>query len=111
MEGSGDLATHCEELLAINRALFDGNHPEAAFHALEAALHCAADDYNAPALRRIEAIAAEQHRQIRQRQIGLPMSNELPDEDTTKQWGSMERLYSTAERQASAKAWTIELRG
>jgi hypothetical protein len=110
LERSDDLAARCAELLAANRTLFDADHPEAAYHALMAALHCAADLEDAPTLRRIEARAVEQHLRVMQRLRPVPPGESHDVRETTR-WASLERVYATAERQASTKASTLEVYG
>lgn len=107
--GAEDLAATCAELDAINARLFATEHPEAAFHVLAAAIHCATDLGDAPTLRHLEQIAAEQHRLLGQRARQV-----LPHEATlgatqALRWVSMERIYASAARQASVRASTIEL--
>jgi hypothetical protein len=117
MDGPDDLrelAMRRENLIATNRVLFDG-HPEAAYHALEAALHCAIDEEDVPALRGIAAIASEQHRHAAQRCVAAAtparpvVVGHLPDVGALTRWGSLERLYGAVEHQANVKASTIEL--
>ncbi len=55
MDSTDDLAARYAELLAANQTLFNADHPEAAYHALMAALHCAADLRDARLLRQVEA--------------------------------------------------------
>ncbi len=109
MKGSDDLAAFCTELLALNRILFDTGHLEAAYHALEAALHCADDRSDAPALRRIEAVAAEEHRRVTQ-YVRSALSNSATPQIESAHWVSLEGIYAIAVRQASIKASEFGLR-
>ena len=49
-----------DRLMAVNREAFGGAHYSAAYHALAGALHCAVDGGDAPGLREVGRVAAEQ---------------------------------------------------
>lgn len=107
MEWSSDLALMGNEMLAFNSTLFEAGHPEAAFHMLEAALHCADDCGDAATLHRVEAVGAQQHRQLAQ-QIQPGRLWKLGYVEATTRAASLERLYAAVELQARAKAAALE---
>lgn len=104
------LARSCTNLLTLNHQLFNLGHPEAAYHALEAAIHCAADAGDAPTLRRIEVVASAQRQALVERVSPIPPSDYGGLVEETR-LASLERIYATAERTAHAKAAAVELRG
>jgi len=107
--GAEDLAATCAELTAVNARLFATEHTEAAFHVLAAAIHCAADLGDAPTLRHLEQIAAEQQRFVGQRARQVLPHEATPGATQALPWVSMERIYASVARQASVRASTIEL--
>src|SRR5215475_14483086 len=64
MESSDHLAQRCTDLLEINHDLFGSGHPEAAFHALAAALHCAEDGSDVFLMSRVLDAARDEHHRI-----------------------------------------------
>lgn len=106
------LAAKCQQLLDLNAILFEAGIPEAAYHALEAATHCAAAINDAPLLREIAGRASEQELRAADTvdtfPSGLQGQKRSPAERA--RWESLERLFAAAERAASVKASTIEFR-
>ena len=109
MQDIEDLATLCKELVATSQLMFATDHPEVAYHLLEAAVHCAMDLSDASTLRQIEALATEQHRRVSQR-ISPALAWDTSQVVDTRRWVSFERIYAAAVRQASTKAATLEMR-
>lgn len=115
MERTADLTTHCMELLTINRALFDEGYPEAAYHALEAALYCAESQGDLTMMHMVETVATEEFRRLKTvthiadvasaSNVGVPVS--LTE---SGRWANIESLYSIAIRQANLKASNPGLR-
>jgi hypothetical protein len=102
------------ELLTINRALFDDGYPEAAYHALEAALYCAEHQGDSHVLHRVEAIAAEELRQLKELApfAGVESSSSVTLPVFMIESGrraNLENLYSIAMRQARLKASSPDL--
>jgi hypothetical protein len=102
-------------LLTINRALFDEGYPEAAYHALEAALYCAEHQGDPDVLHLVETIATEEFRRLKRvaHVAGVVASSNVnvPASLTESgRWANLENLYGIAIRQASLKASNPNLR-
>ncbi len=115
MERTEDLTARCMELLTINRALFDDGYPEAAYHALEAALYCAEYQGDPTMIHMVEMVAAEEFRRLKKVAHFAdvaPSSNVNVPESLTKsgRWANLENLYGVAIRQANLKASNPKLR-
>ena len=115
MEGIQDLTARCMELLTINRALFDDGYPEAAYHALEAALYCAEQQDDPNVLHMVVTVATEEfHRLNRVAHIAIVASTStvnVPVSLTESgRWANLENLYGIAMRQANLKASNPDLR-
>jgi hypothetical protein len=115
MERTEDLTARCMELLTINRALFDGGYPEAAYHALEAALYCAEHQGDPNVLHMVETVASEEFHRLKRvahfadvastGNVNVPVSL-----SESGRWANLENLYGIAVRQANLKASNPELR-
>lgn len=115
MERSEDLTARCMELLTINRALFDDGYPEAAYHALEAALYCAERQGDPLVLHMVETVATEEFQRLKRlthfagvassKNVNVPVS--LTE---SGRWANIENLYGIAVRQANLKASNPDLR-
>jgi hypothetical protein len=115
MERTEDLTARCMELLTINRALFDEGYPEAAYHALEAALYCAEYQGDPAMMHMVETVAAEEFRRLKRvaHFAGVASSSNVnaPASLTESgRWANLENLYGIAVRQANLKASNPDLR-
>jgi len=115
MKRTEDLTARCMELLTINRALFEDGYPEAAYHALEAALYCAEQQGDANALHMVETIATEEFHRLKRvahfAGVVSPGNVDMPDSLTESgRWANLENLYGIAIRQANLKASNPDLR-
>ncbi len=115
MERAEDLTARCMELLTINRALFDDGYPEAAYHALEAAMYCAEQHGDPNVLHMVETIATEEFQRLKRftHFAGVASSNSVnvPVSLTESgRWANIENLYGIAMRQANLKASNPDLR-
>ena len=115
MERTEDLTARCMELLTINRALFDEGYPEAAYHALEAALYCAEYQGDPAVMHLVESVAAEEFRRLKRAahfaDVASSSNINVPVSLTESgRWANLESLYGIAVRQANLKASNPELR-
>jgi hypothetical protein len=115
MEQTEDLTARCMELLIINRALFDEGYPEAAYHALEAALYCAESQGDSNLMHMVETVAAEEFRRLKRvthiAAVASSSNVSVPVSLTESgRWANVENLYGIAVRQASLKASNPALR-
>lgn len=107
MNWNEDLTARCNQLLAINRALFDTDHLEAAYHALEAALHCASDCGDRMTIHHVGIAAAVEHQRLVER-ARLAQANPALSPTESRRWASLESLYAVAVRQANLKALNLD---
>jgi hypothetical protein len=117
MEHTEDLTARCMELLTINRALFDDGYPEAAYHALQAALYCAEHQGNPNVLHMVETVAIEEFHRLKRvahfagvASTGNVNVNVPVSLSESGRWANLENLYGIAVRQANLKASNPELR-
>src|SRR6185312_8874218 len=103
MERTEDLTARCIELLTINRALFDDGYPEAAYHALEAALYCAERHGDPTMMHMVETVATEEFRRLKKvaRFAGVASTgnvNAPVSLSESGRWANLENLYGIAIR-------------
>lgn len=104
MPNADDTAPLPARFIALSRETFDGHHYVAAYHALAAAMHCAADVEDEGVLAEVEGIAYEQLAWIDTHE---PMHRLATESSIIRGTGT---LWTTLAREARIKRETIALR-